>query len=138
MTLPKVRAGQFLLPDSESLWRLLCAITLTKIREQVRFHQRQKHGLAVEVPLSALDHEGGASVRPLTAPGPSPAEAAEFADQFAQLIASLDEQEGRLVDLKLQQYTNDEVAERLGCSERTVRRLLKRVQERLERAFALP
>ena len=50
-------------------------------------------------------------------------------------MASLDEEERRFVDLKLQQCTNLEVAARLGCSERTVRRILKRVQSRLERAF---
>jgi DNA-directed RNA polymerase specialized sigma24 family protein len=37
------------------------------------------------------------------------------------------------VDLKLQELTNEQVAEQFGCSERTVRRILKRVQERIER-----
>src|SRR5438045_1207816 len=36
--LRRARVGQFQLSDSESLWRLLCAITLTKVREQTRFH----------------------------------------------------------------------------------------------------
>ncbi len=30
----RAKVGQFQLPDSDSLWRLLCAITLTKVREQ--------------------------------------------------------------------------------------------------------
>jgi DNA-directed RNA polymerase specialized sigma subunit len=50
-------------------------------------------------------------------------------------MASLDDEEQRLVDLKLQQDTNLEVADRMGCSERTVCRLLERVRARLERAF---
>ncbi len=40
-----------------------------------------------------------------------------------------------MVDLKLQEHTNEEAARLLGCSERTVRRILKRVQSRLTRAF---
>jgi len=44
--LRRAQIGQFRLADSEELWRLLCAITLTKVREQTRFHMRQKRGLA--------------------------------------------------------------------------------------------
>ncbi len=132
--LRRAQAGEFQLADSEALWRLLCAITLTKVREQVRFHRRRKRGVDQEVQLEAESLPGSGHFEPV-APGPSPAEAAAFADQFQQLMASLDDEERQLVDLKLQQYTNDEVAEHLGCSERTVRRILKRVQDRLERAF---
>jgi RNA polymerase sigma factor (sigma-70 family) len=134
--LRRARAGEFQLADSENLWRLLCAITLTKVREQVRFHQRQKRGIDQEVPLASDSSSSGdvAGFEP-AASGPTPAEAAEFADQFQQLMAGLDDEERRLVDLKLQQYTNAEVADRLGCSERTVRRILKHVRSRLERAF---
>ncbi len=128
--LRRAQAGEFQLADSEGLWRLLCAITLAKVRELARYHGRQKRGFEQEVPLGKSEEPFG-----LVAPGPSPAEAAEFADQFQQLMASLDEEERRFVDLKLQQCTNLEVAARLGCSERTVRRILKRVQSRLESAF---
>lgn len=130
--------GEFTLPDSESLWRLLCAITLTKVREQARFHLRQKRG---------MDQEAGAAVPsgqdslPGYVPvdrGPTPAEAAEFADQFQQVLASLDDEERLVIDLKLQECTNEEVAERLGCSERTVRRTVKRVQASLSRVFEVP
>src|SRR5205807_8503593 len=95
-----------------------------------RFHGRQKRGFEQEVPIA--NSEGPFN---LVHPGPSPAEAAEYADQFQHLMASLDEEERQFVDLKLQQCTNQEVAARLGCSERTVRRILKRVQSRLENAF---
>lgn len=133
----RAREGQFQLADSESLWSLLCAITLTKVREQTRFHLRQKRGLDQEVAGRLCPDDGVPSIGP-AAPGPTPAEAAEFADQFQQLVASLDAEERQLVDLKLQQYTNAEAAEQMGCSERTVRRLLKRVQARLERVFEVP
>ena len=90
-----------------------------------------------ETPLAPDSSADGAVRFELAAAGPSPAEAAEFADQFQQLMVALDDEEWQHVDLKLQQYTNKEVAERLGCSERTVRRLLKQVRSRLERAFAV-
>jgi RNA polymerase sigma factor (sigma-70 family) len=63
---------------------------------------------------------------------PTPAEAAEFADQFDHLFESLNDEERRIVELKLDGCTNDEVAAKLNCSERTVRRLMKQLQARLE------
>jgi RNA polymerase sigma-70 factor, ECF subfamily len=135
--LRRMRAGEFTLPDSESLWRLLCSITLVKIREQARLHQRQKRDMSREVPLGSLTSGDEQRHEELEALSPSPDEAAEFAEQFELLIGSLDTEESRLVHLKLEQYTNDEAAAHLGCSERTVRRILKRVQERLRTAFHL-
>lgn len=137
--LRRARIGEFELGDTKSLWGILCAITLTKVREQMRFHLRGKRGLDREVHPSADDSLGGQSAffnRP--SDEATPADAAEFADQFTRLIESLDEEQRQLVDLKLQQCTNPEIAERMGLSERTVRRILKRVQAALARHFDVP
>jgi RNA polymerase sigma-70 factor, ECF subfamily len=130
--LRRTQGGEFQLSDSEDLWRLLCAITLTKVREQARFHMRQKRGLDQEVALAHTQDSLASAFQPI-APGPTPAEAAEFADHFQKIISALDEEERQVVDLKLQECTTEEMAERMGCSERTVRRILKRVQSRLAR-----
>jgi RNA polymerase sigma factor (sigma-70 family) len=131
--LRRARAGQFQLADSEALWRVLCAITLTKVREQIRFHLRHKRGLDQETNLG-LDATNAGSFD-LVDPAPTPEQASAFADQFQRLLTGLTEEQRQLVDLKLQDCTNEEAAERMGCSERTVRRLLKGVQEQLARVF---
>jgi RNA polymerase sigma-70 factor (ECF subfamily) len=131
----RVQGGELQLTDSESLWRLLCAITLNKAREQARFHSQQKRGMSREVHAAEADGDSGRDDFGLAAPGPTPEEAAAFADEFERLLRSLDEEERQIVDLKLQECTHDEVAQRLGISERTVRRLFKRVQAKLERAL---
>lgn len=129
--LRRARGGEFHLADGEALWRLLCAITLTKVREQARFHLRRKRALGREVPSLPADPDGsGVGYQP-AAPDPDPAEAAAFAEQFEQLMHSLDPEERQVVDLKLQEYTAGQVADRMGCSERTVRRILERVRRRL-------
>ena len=122
----RARGGQFEFGDSESLWRLLCAITVTKVRQKARFHGRQKRGFHREKHLD----EGRAGLADRGAAEPTPAEAVEFADQLQQLLADLNEEERQLVELKLAECTNREIAEKLACSERTVRRVLKRVQSR--------
>jgi RNA polymerase sigma factor (sigma-70 family) len=137
--LRRARIGEFELADSKGLWGILCAITINKVREQTRFHLRAKRGLDRETHPTADDSVGGQSAffnRPSAEA--TPADAAEFADQFTRLIESLDAEQRQLVDLKLQQCTNLEIAEQMGLSERTVRRILKRVQAALARHFDVP
>lgn len=113
---------------------MLCAITLTKVREQVRFHTRKKRGLDQEVPIAPPAHQSSVGFQPAD-DAPNPAEMAEFADSFEKLLGSLEEEERQIVDLKLQECTHDEIAEQLGISERTVRRVFKRIQSKLSRAL---
>ena len=126
----RAKAGQLQLDDSESLWRLLCAITVTKVREQARYHLRKKRSFDREVPVASSEDSQGAGF-PVAARGPAPDEAAVFADEFAQLLGSLDDEERAIVDLKLQDLTHEEIAERLKMSERTVRRVFARLREKL-------
>lgn len=131
----RAREGQFDLADAEALWRLLCVITVTKCRMTARFHGRERRGLDREQPL---DGKPGDSFSPCEAAAADlpPDKAAEMDDELARLLGVLDPEEQQLVDLKLQEHTNEEIAKQLGCSERTVRRVLKRVQGRLREILA--
>jgi RNA polymerase sigma-70 factor (ECF subfamily) len=131
----RARGGEFHLSDSNALWQILCVITLTKVREQARFHRRHKRSIHQEVRLAAGGSSAGGKAD-LTDPHSEPAEAIDLADQMEQLLATLDEEERVIVELKLQDLTNDEVARRLNLSERTIRRTLKRIQARLASAAA--
>jgi RNA polymerase sigma factor (sigma-70 family) len=132
--LRRAKEGQFELTESRNVWSLLCAITLTKVRELSRFHLREKRGVGQEVAaeFSSSAGVGSAPFAPAD-PSPSPGEAAEIADQFRHIFESLDEEERQIVELKLEDLTNEQVADRLGSSERTVRRVLKQLQTRLVR-----
>lgn len=126
--------GQFQLSDRSDLWRLLCVITLTKVRSQARRQLRQKRNINKEV---RLDAPPGGKGRPadLEAAAPAPDESIEFTEHFDKIMASFTDEERRIVELKLQERTNDEVAALVGCSERTVRRILKSVQDSLEQSI---
>lgn len=127
----RAQIGQFELADSDALWGLMCAITLTKIRQLARFHGRRKRDFCQEQGPNRPAGESSFSLREFVHGGPSPEEAAVFVDELEQLLHGLDDEEQRIVELKLQQFTNQEIAEQLRCSERTVRRMVKRVQSRL-------
>ncbi len=122
----RAQGGQFSLPDRDSLWRLLCAITLNKVRLHARFHAAQKRG-ALRDAGEAASPEAVNAVTTVT-----PEEAAEFADELAHLVQSLGETEGRLLTLKMEGYSHADIANELTCTERTVGRLLLQVQSRLK------
>jgi RNA polymerase sigma factor (sigma-70 family) len=133
--LRRARGGEFQLPDSNALWQVLCVITLTKAAEQARFHSRRKRSIAQETSLDhASAYDGAGELGPVDPHG-DPVGAVALADQLEQVLASLEERERQVVELKLQDLTNDDVAQRLNLSERTVRRTLKSLQDRLSRAL---
>jgi RNA polymerase sigma-70 factor (ECF subfamily) len=129
--LRRLQAGDFELEGAENLWRLLCVITLAKVRAQARFHQRAKRSIENEQRLDAAPEESRAPGFQPAQRGPAPDEAAAFADQLDNLLARLDDEERQVVQLKLEDRTNDEIAHSMQCSERTVRRILNRVRSRL-------
>ena len=46
------------------------------------------------------------------------------------------EEQQRIVEMKLEHFTNDEIAEKMECSERTVRRISKRIRARLQQILS--
>ena len=134
----RAREGQFELPDAEALWRLLCVITLNKCRLLARFHGRARRGLDREQPWNGSAGADNSSPCEPAADDPAPDEAAELADELARLVSGLDAEEQQLVELKLQEHTNEEIAAQLHCSERTVRRVLQRVQSHLRQKLTEP
>jgi RNA polymerase sigma-70 factor (ECF subfamily) len=115
--LRRMEQNPYALQDGDALWSLLCAIALTKVRERVRFHRREKRAASREV---SIDDAHG-----VVDPGVGPEEALE------QVLAELGDEERRVLALRLQDKTQEAIAAEVGCSERTVRRLLKALDTRL-------
>ncbi len=122
--LRRVQGGELVLEDAERLWHLLSAIAVAKTREQARFHGREKRNVHRQVGLEP------AEIGELVDAMPSP-EAAAIASEIEAEIDALGDDERQIVLLKIADLTNEEIAERLGCSERTVRRLIQKVREDL-------
>lgn len=129
----RAHEGEFLIEDDNSLWRLLCAITVAKTRMHVRFHKRQRRDVSSEQHLDAVQADGSPTMPEVAGSGTLPDEQVAFADQFRHLVEQLDEDESRVLELKLQQMGNGQIAEQLGSSERTVRRIMARIKDQLER-----
>ncbi len=131
----RIQGGQFTLDAADNLWNLLCAITLAKARKKVRFHLARRREIGREVRPRPEGDESEPRPIDVAGTGPTPEEAAAFTDQFHHLLGDMEDEERQIVLLKLEQKTHEEVATTIGISERTVRRVLKRIEARLVEAL---
>jgi DNA-directed RNA polymerase specialized sigma24 family protein len=127
----RAAAGRFpQLADRDNLWHLLVAITVRKAHHLVRDERRQKRG--GDTPRDRPDDE---ELRWVLGREPSPAFAAEVAEECRRLLDLLGEDDLRAVALhKMEGYTVDEIAAKLGCAPRTVARKLGLIRGLWEKA----
>ncbi len=121
------QAGQFDLPHGGDLWHLLVSITLHKLHRQVRRNSARKRDVERETPLDEHSPSLAALARE-----PSPVEAIALTDQVEQLMRGLQPVERHILQLRLQGYQLDEIAQQSDRGERTVRRTLERIKGMLE------
>ena len=125
------------LDDRNGLWQLLLAMTANKAVDLVRYAGRDKRDwrrtVSADSPAPA-DADGGVEGL-LRSDEPDPAFVLEVADRLNWLLSRLaDGQLRQIALLKLEGYTNAEIAARLGCAVSTVERRLVLIRRRLEAA----
>ncbi len=118
------------LRDRDSLWALLLTITARKVSNRKRYDHQSRRDVSKNVTadlLQATDIHLG--VEYLPALEPTPEFAVEVADLSEKFFERLDEPElKQLMLLKLEGFTNEECADRLNLSRRTVQRKLERIR----------
>jgi RNA polymerase sigma factor (sigma-70 family) len=121
-------AGRFPdLDDRDDLWRVLATITLRKVSDTIRYEGRKKRGAGRPGDTTGVLEE-------LFTREPSPEMAAQLVDLLGHLLARLDDDVLRqLARLKVEGYTEEEMADQLGISPRTVRRKLDLIRRLWER-----
>jgi DNA-directed RNA polymerase specialized sigma24 family protein len=134
-----VERGRFpQLQDREDLWKVLVLLTARKAAHLRRDERRQKRGgggvRGESAPLAAAGDAGsGPALEEVLGPEPTPAFAAEVAEQCQRLLGSLADDELRAIALwKMEGDTNEEVAARLGCAVSTVERRLRLIRQTWE------
>jgi DNA-directed RNA polymerase specialized sigma24 family protein len=124
------------LADRDDLWKLLVVITARKASAQVDRRRALKRGGAwsrVDVghgSSSRGDSEGDVSLAALVAQEPTPEFAAMVAEETGRLLDRLGDEQLRQIALdRMEGYTTDEIAARLGCARRTVARRLDLIRQ---------
>lgn len=127
------------LNDRESLWRLMLVITGQKVSNRHRFELQQKRDIRRTLTDSVFadrpDTTGDDSVssgHPWLSKEPSPEFAAEFLETCDALQTRLDDPElSQVVSLRLEGYTDLEIAEKMNCSRRSIQRRMEIIRRRL-------
>lgn len=123
-------AGQGLydVPDGEDLWKLLVVIALNKIRSAGVYHGAAKRDVRATAELERMGSEATAD------PDLDP-DRAFLSLAVRDTLGRLTADERRVIELRMDGYEVAEVAERAGCSKRTVERLLGQARAKLKRFF---
>jgi len=130
-----VAAGRFpQLRDRDNLWPLLVVLTARKACNARRREEAAKRGGDPARLGTVGDVESDHGIDQVIGNEPTPAFAAEVADELARLLAALDRDVLREVAVwKLQGYSNAEIAAGHGVSERTVERRLDLIRKLLRK-----
>jgi DNA-directed RNA polymerase specialized sigma24 family protein len=129
-----VEQGRFpRLDDRGDLWQLLVMLTDRKARQLTRFECREKRGggkVLNEGNLAEVDESGEAlGLASVIGREPTPAFAAEVAEECRRLLDTLPDAELRSIALwKMEGWTTEEIADKLKCVPRTVERRLRLIR----------
>ncbi len=121
--------GEYDLAGWDELWALLAITTVRKCTKRRKHLLAARRDASRQVSLAGHDDD----VMWLPDRSPTPEEAVILSETLEQLFHAMAPGDRPLVEHILMGYSAIEVAERLDCSERTVRRVRQRAKHRLER-----
>jgi DNA-directed RNA polymerase specialized sigma24 family protein len=126
--------GRFVrLSDRDDLWKLLVVLTTRKAIDQMRTQGRQRRGGGAVVSESALEGCGTGShptLAQIASTDPTPEFAAVLAEEYHLRLAALDDDVlKRIATLRMEGYTNEEIATALNVVPRTVIRKISRIRD---------
>lgn len=116
--------------DRDGLWRLLVKITARKIAHLVRDQQRLKRG-GETATVTESDEDGKNMVlEEILSREPDPEMAAVATEEYQRLLECLEEEMLREVAIwRMEGRTVEEIAEKLHCAPRTVKRKLELIRK---------
>jgi DNA-directed RNA polymerase specialized sigma24 family protein len=121
------------LADRDDLWRLLVVLTARKALYLIRDECRAKRGgghVLDENALAGVAPDGDtAGLEQVIGPEPTPDFASQVAEECHRLLDRLGDRELRFIAVsRMEGYSTEEIAGRLGCAPRTVERKLRRIR----------
>ena len=114
-------------PEGGTLWQLIAVVAIHKVRKNATRRKAAKRDVRRTQPLDSIDDVADNETEAT--------QDMEFA--IREAIASLSDQEQAVVNLRLQGYSIEEIAEKLERSQRTVERRLQQAREALSEMLEL-
>jgi RNA polymerase sigma factor (sigma-70 family) len=122
------------LQDRDNLWQLLVVLTARKALNLRKYERRQKRGGGAVRDEAALGDGDSQAEEPgieeFLGREPTPEIAAQAAEECRRLLDRLGDDDLRTVALwRMEGYTLEEIAAKLGCVPRTVQRKLQAIRD---------
>ncbi|MCI0456990.1 MAG: sigma-70 family RNA polymerase sigma factor [Gemmataceae bacterium] len=130
-----VKQGRFHIKDQDDLYKLLMRITVHKTLRHIAFHKAAKRDPSQE---AGQGEEAQDRLIQLLDREPTPEDAVTFLDQLEHFLSRLRPQERQILEMRLQGYSNEDIAEKLGIYDRKIRRVFERVRGLAEREGLAP
>jgi len=127
----RVKKDEFTFNNEDDLFKLLVRITVHKTLRQIAFHRAAKRNPNLETGNSDSAHE---QLMQVTGSDPTPEAEVALIEHFEGLMKKLSEFDRQVLELKMQNYSSSEIAEKLGSYERKIRRSIEHVREVAEAA----
>jgi len=121
----RVKDGQFTFAEQDDLCKLLVRITLHKTLRQVAFHKAAKRDPGLETDQGEHHRE---QLMALLDGEPTPEATVAFVDQLEHFLGQLQPQERQILEMRLQGYSNDEIAKQLNVYDRKIRRVIEHIR----------
>jgi RNA polymerase sigma-70 factor, ECF subfamily len=121
----RARKGQFSIHDQDDLCKLLMRITVHKTLRQVAFHKAGKRNLELEMNQGPEPQE---RLQELLGREPTSEEAVAFIDQLEHFLSRFPVKDRQILEMRLQGYSNEEIAAKLGTYDRKIRRVIERIR----------
>lgn len=113
--------GCFEFHEIPDVWKLLSAITFRKVQKSIRYHQRQQRDIQREVPVSES--------APITGDDATASALVVMMDLLDCILERIPTKHREILQLRMENYSIDEIAERAGVSTRTVNRAIELVRQ---------
>lgn len=121
----RLKDDKFEINDQDDLFRLLVRITVHKTLRQIAHHKAAKRDPNMEMPQSDSTNE---QVLQLLSNEPTPEATVTFLDQLEHFLGQLQPQDRQILELRMEGFSTEEIAKKLGSYDRKVRRVLERIR----------
>lgn len=122
----RLKDDKFEINDQDDLFRLLMRITVHKTLRQIAHHKAAKRDPGLELAQGDSAQE---QLLQLLTSEPTPEATVTFLDQLEHFMAQLQTGDREILELRLQGYSTEEIAEKLGSYDRKIRRVLERIRD---------
>ncbi len=122
----RLKDDQFEISNQDDLFRLLVRITVHKTLRQIAHHRAAKRNPGQETGQSDSAHE---QLLQLLTSEPTPEATVSFLDQLEHFMQQMSEGDRKILELRMEGYSTDEIAQKTGSYDRKIRRVLERIRD---------